>query len=353
VNGLLAPTFQVLPFTVIRRERKLPFPAKVLVRKGQKVGANDAVVEAKLSSKHLMLDIAVGLAVSRTQSERFIRVKPGDRLAKGDLIAGPAGIGKRVMRASQNCQVILVGSDRVLLELTDNLIQVKAGMSGEVVELISDCGVVIETTGALIQGTWGNGRVDFGVMSVQAKEPGGSLLSDQLDLSKRGAVILGAHCDSEDTLHLAQELPVRGLILASMLISLRSVAEKMDYPIILLEGFGSHSMSKPAFTLLSDSGRREVSVNAQAWNAFKGRRPEIVIPHPGERVVAPPRTVERLSVNQQVRSVRAPHAGEIGRLIRLCGTVSLPSGIRTQAAEVQYVNGEKAVLPLENLEVFI
>ncbi len=350
---MLAPTFHMLPLTVIRRERKLPYPGKILVRKGQKVGANDAVVEAKLSPKHLMLDIAVGLAISRTQSERFIRVKPGDRLAKGDLIAGPAGMGKRVMRAPQNCQVILVGSDQVLLELTDNLHQVKAGMSGEVVELISDCGVVIETTGTLIQGNWGNGRVDFGVMTVLAKEPGGSLLPDQLDLSMRGAVILGAHCDSEATLRLAQELPVRGLILASMLISLRSVAEKMDYPILLIEGFGSQEMSKPAYKLLANSGRREVSVNAQEWNAFKGIRPEIVIPLPGEGVVAPPRLVERLSVNQQVRSVRSPHAGEIGRLIRLCGTVSLPSGIRTQAAEVQYDTGEKAVLPLENLEILI
>jgi hypothetical protein len=63
--------------------------------------------------------------------------------------------------------------------------------------------------------------------------------------------------------------------------------------------------------------------------------------------------MEKISVNQQVRSVRAPHAGEIGRLVRLCGTVSLPSGIRAQAAEVQYDNGERAVLPLENLEVLI
>jgi hypothetical protein len=63
--------------------------------------------------------------------------------------------------------------------------------------------------------------------------------------------------------------------------------------------------------------------------------------------------MESFSVNQLVRSVRAPHAGEIGRLTRLCGPVSLSSGIRAQAAEVQYDNGEKAILPLENLEIFI
>jgi hypothetical protein len=63
--------------------------------------------------------------------------------------------------------------------------------------------------------------------------------------------------------------------------------------------------------------------------------------------------MDKLAVNQQVRSVRAPRPGEIGRLMRLCGSVLFSSGIRAQAAEVKFDNGEKVVLPLENLEVFI
>lgn len=353
MNEYLAPACHMLPLTLIRRDRKLKFPGKILVRKGQKVGANDPVVEARLHSKHALLDVAMGLAVSRLKSEQYIRVKPGDQLLKGDLIAGPVGMARRVMRAPQNCQVLLVGADQVLLELSENAAQVRAGMSGEVVEIIADRGVVIETTGSLIQGNWGNGQADFGVLAVLVRETGDLLSVDQLDLSMRGAVLFGTHCAEEAFLQAARELPVRGLILASMSISLRSVAESMDYPILLLEGFGKMTLNKQAFRLLSGSGGREVSVNAQAWEPFEGRRPEVVIPMPAEGMPVPLRTTERFMVNQLVRSVRSPNAGKTGRLARLCGPVLFPSGLRAEAAELQYDDGEKAVVPLANLELLL
>lgn len=353
MTDMPASTCHILPLTVIRRERKQAFPGRILVRKGQRIGANDPVVEARLNPKHTLLDVAMGLAVSRSQSEQYIRVKAGDQLLKGDLIAGPVGISRRVLRAAQNCQVLLVGTDQVLLELSENPAQVKAGMSGEVIEILADRGVVIETIGSLIQGNWGNGQVDFGVLAVLARESGDTVSPDQLDLSMRGAVIFGIHCDDEAFLLAAQNLPIRGLILASMKISLRAVAEKMEYPVLLLDGFGRMEFNKQAYRLLSGSARREVSVNAQPWASFEGKRPEIVIPLVAEGVVLPPRGTERFAVNQVVRSVRAPNTGKPGRLARLCGQVLLPSGIQAQAAEVQYEDGEKAILPLENLELML
>ena len=51
--------------------------------------------------------------------------------------------------------------------------------------MIPDRGAVVETTGALIQGLWGNGRLDFGLMNVVVEEPDGILTSDQLDVRMR------------------------------------------------------------------------------------------------------------------------------------------------------------------------
>ena len=42
---------------------------------------------------------------------------------------------------------------------------------------------------------------------------------------------------------------------------------------------------------------------------------------------------------------------KVGILNRLLGTVTLPSGIRAQAAEVQMEDDQRLVLPLANLEV--
>jgi len=352
MNEVLAPVVHLLPLTHIRRERILPVPGKILVRKGQKVGANDVVAEARLNAKHLLLDVAVGLAVQRNRAEQYIRVKPGDQLAEGDLLAGPAGFGHRVLRAPGNSRVILVGSDEILLELAEGLSQVKAGITGEVVELIADYGVVIETTGALIQGVWGNNRVDYGLLTVLAHDPAEVLIPQQLDDSLRGAVIMSGHCQSSDTLQLAARLPVRGLILASMSIKLLPLAASMEYPIILLEGCGDLGMNKLAFKLLTTSERREVSINAQERDIHLGRHPEIVIPLPVDREITQPGDAVTFSPDQQVRSVRSPYEGSVGRLVHLSGVVSFPSGIRAQAAEVIFDDGELVLLPLENLEVF-
>ncbi|NIM07938.1 MAG: hypothetical protein GTO53_01975, partial [Planctomycetales bacterium] len=75
---------------------------------------------------------------------------------------------------------------------------------------------MIEMTGSLLQGVWGNGRIDFGVMRVIAEAPTHHLTPDQLDVQMRGSIIFGGRCDQEETLQAAAELSLRGLILFSM-----------------------------------------------------------------------------------------------------------------------------------------
>jgi hypothetical protein len=55
--------------------------------------------------------------------------------------------------------------------------------------------------------------------------------------------------------------------------------------------------------------------------------------------------------DQTVRVTRAPNAGQIGRLVNLIGYAVMPSGIRTQAAEVLMENDLVNVVPLANLEI--
>ena len=42
-------------------------------------------------------------------------------------------------------------------------------------------------------------------------------------------------------------MPLRGLLLGSMTADLQAVAEKMSYPIILIEGFGHLPLNSAAF----------------------------------------------------------------------------------------------------------
>jgi hypothetical protein len=348
---MLAPVTHILPVTVIRRDRVLPGPGKILVRKGQKVSAIDVVAEAKVNPEHMLIDVGRGLGLSGERADQYIQCKPGDRLAEGDIIAGPIGVSRRVMRSPREGQVILCGNGQVLLEVTGKLFQLKAGLPGDVVDLIADRGVMIETTGALIQGVWGNGHVEYGVMSVLAKHPDQVLTPDQLDVSLRGSIVMAAHCEDPEALKTGEELPLRGLILASMSSALVPRARQVRIPIILLEGFGQHPMNPVAFKLLTTNVRREVSLNAELMDRYAGTRPEIVIPLPGTSSLTAPRETDRFAPDQQVRIVRAPFAGSVGTIVGLKGQVLLPSGLKAQAAEVRLDDDQKVVIPLANLEI--
>ncbi|MBN2550326.1 MAG: hypothetical protein JXB15_14275 [Anaerolineales bacterium] len=350
---MLAPVTHILPLTTIHRERVLQIPGKVIVRKGQKVNASDTIAEARLDSEHLLLDISRSLGVSSKQVDKYIKCVAGDALAEGDLVAGPVGMARRVVRSPVNGQVLLAGSGQVLIEAAGQPFQLKAGLSGEIADLISDRGAIVETTGALIQGVWGNGRIDSGLMTVLLKSPDESLTPDQLDVSLRGAIALAAHCGDPEVLKTAEELPLRGLILSTISANLVKLALLMHYPIIVLDGFGQRPMNSTAYKLLTTNERHDVSINAEPWDRYAGTRPEVVIPLPAPGTPALPRDTDVFSPDQQVRVLRAPYANMIGSITALKGQVVFPNGLHLQAAEVRLESGESVLVPLANLEVLL
>jgi hypothetical protein len=348
---MLAPVRHILPLTTIRRERLLPFPGKVVVRRGQKVGATDTVAEVNLAPEHILLDLARGLGISAKKVENYIQIKVGYPVAEGDIIAGPAGMTRRVVRAPHNGRVIQVDGGKALLEVQGQPFELKAGLPGTVIDLLPDRGVVIETTGALVQGIWGNGRIEFGLMYVLAKTPDHTLTTDSLDVSQRGSIILAGHCASAEALKSAEEMPLRGIVLSSLSPALIPVAAKMRIPVMVIEGFGRWPMDTASFNLLTTNARREIALNSEPWDRYLGTRPELVIPLPATGELPPPRDADFFGTGQQVRVLRAPYAGKIGTLVDLPGMVVFPSGIRAMAGEVHLESGESAVLPLANLEV--
>ena len=93
------PVVNILPLTTIERERVLPIPGRVVARQGQKVAPRDVIAETDLSPEHLILNIAQGLGVSIDQADDAIQRVTGDDVKEGDIIAGPIGITRRVVRA--------------------------------------------------------------------------------------------------------------------------------------------------------------------------------------------------------------------------------------------------------------
>jgi hypothetical protein len=337
--------------TNIQRERRLPVAGEVLVRKGQKVNPTDVVAEGILAPEHVLLDAARGLGVSAKKADKLMQKKAGDEVEAGDLLAGPGRFGRRVV-APRAGTIVVAGGGQILIQVESKRHELKAALTGTVIELIPDYGVVLETVGALVQGVWGNGRVDASLLTVRMKAPDDELAPDSLDVSFRGSAVLGGHVAQAEVLTTAAELPLRGMILGSMMPNLMPTAQKMPYPIILLDGFGKIPMNSAAFKLLSTSGRREVAINAEPFSRFDNSRPEVIITLPSETPPDYPLETDIFKPNQQVWVVRAPYKSKVGTLLAVrSGLATMPNGLRTYAADVRLESGETVAIPLANLEV--
>jgi len=349
---MLAPVNHIMPLATVERERVLPISGNVLAKLNQSVSPTDVIAEAIWSREHVLIDVARKLGISANEADRLIRVKVGDKISEGTEVAVSKGFISRALRSPKDGNVVAAGAGQVLLETDETNIQLKAGLPGVIIQIIPNRGALIRIVGALVQGTWGNGCIDTGLMLNLTEKTGDELIVSRLDASLRGSIILTSIVRDADTLRAAEELPVRGLVLSSISPALLPAAKQMRYPIIAIDGFGHMPMNSAAYKLLTSNAKREATINAEAFNRHTGARPEIIIPLPVSQEPPLPKDIDTLEPGQTVRLRRAPHAGTVGTLTSLrSGLSTMPSGLRARAADVKLDNGEKIVVPLVNLEI--
>lgn len=349
---MLAPVTYIKPTATLRRQRTLPVEGFVLVNLGDHVHSGDAVARANLFSGHIMLDAARALGISADHVEKLLQRKAGEQVEAGDILAGRRGITKRVLRAPAGGQVAAISGGQILLQMSDESSKLLARVPGEVIDIDPGRGVLIECVCAWLQGAWGNGAVEDGILYFASEGAAHRLTADEIDMSQRGAVMVSGYCDQRQTLELAAQVPIRGLILGSLATRLIPIAEKMPYPIVLTEGFGSMPMNADAYNLLREHDGEEATINAQSYDLYSGERPEVIIPLEIEG--RPPRPVELQSfrLGLTARILHGPYHGAVGEISHLLPhSTQFPSGIRAAGAEISLARGGTTTVPLANLEV--
>ncbi|HNH25714.1 MAG TPA: hypothetical protein PLR93_01780 [Anaerolineales bacterium] len=349
---MLAPVHHVIGLTTIVRERLLPISGNVIARVQQKVTASEVVAETRWAREHALLDVARILGVSPTVADKLIKCKVDDKVAASAEIAVGRGLFPRSVRAPKDGRVVAVGGGQVLMEIGEAKMEVRAGIPGTVVQVVPGRGVVIQSFGGLVQGIWGNGRIDSGVLVNLMEGLDTVLLPNRMDVSLRGSIILGGMIKNVETLQALAELPARGLIASSIQPSLLPKAREMRYPILVTDGIGSLPMNSAAYKLLSTNAKREVTLNTEPYDRYTGARPEVFIALPISAEPPMPNEVEIFAPGMQVRMRRPPSMGMIGSIVAIKpGLTVLPSGLRAQAAEVKLENDETVIVPLVNMEV--
>ena len=349
---MLAPVKHILPITIVQRTRILPVPGEVIALAGQTVAPNEVIAIGQSRRRHALLDVARKLAVSEADAVSLVERKPGDRVAKGDVIASKSGFSQKTLRAPGNGTIVMVAEGRVLIKRDSTPYELRAGYPGVIAELIPKRGAVVEITGAVAQGVWGNGKMSNGILTVLVKEPDETLEPEQVSGKLQGAVVLAGECRSAEALKQCADRGIQGLIVGSLAPALAATAVKMPYPILVLDGFGQLPMNTVAFRLLSTNDKRGVMLNAEGQQRVQGSRPEVLIPLPGTAAVDLPPEMGELEPGQRVRVTRAPHKGKVGTIESLPhGKITFDNGLRAPGAQLKLENGLPARVPLVNLEI--
>lgn len=342
----IAPLIQLRPMTTIDKKRSSKIPADIRVRIGQKVNYDTIIGETEYFSDHVVLDIAQGLGTRKELIADTIAVRSGDQINSGDLIAGPVGIAKRVVRSPLDGHVVLVHENKVVLKAQSKSQFIHACMPGEIVEIIHQQGVVIRTRGGRYEGVWGNGRIGYGTLRC---------ITHPAEISPSNAddgdiIFFVNFSDDAGFLEILNEYKPKGMVIGSIAPFLLPIIKEYPYPVMLLLGFSVIEINSKSINSINQFDGYSVTLDAEPTNWYSVDRPELIIPRPDSGHQTDPK-INSLQTGQEVRIIGHPHSWESGRIVDFVDFSILPNGIQTKSAVVKISDNNTIEVPITNLEI--
>jgi hypothetical protein len=355
-----------------RCRRLLPLTGDVLVKVGDRVSAQDVVARTFLPGDAVPVNLAKRLGISASELSRNMLRKVGETVSAGEPIARTNGFfgyfrTEFPSPSSGTIEAISKITGQVILRGSPNAVQVVAYLSGTIVEVIPNEGVVVEADAAVIQGIFGIGGEAFGKICLVAKSPDEDVAESVITSEYRGCIVVGGRRITGNAVRKAIQIGVSAIVgggiddhdLREILGYDLGVAvtgtEKLGTTIIITEGFGDIAMARRTFDLLASHAGRNASVNGATQIRAGVMRPEIVIPL-AEPLSAESRDAGRvagaLEVGSSVRVIREPYFGALGQVSRLPHEqVMLESESLARVVDVMLTDGSEVTVPRANVEL--
>ena len=359
----------------IRKDRNLPLPGDVIVKKGDTVKSGDIVAMTNLPGKVHAVNVINRLAILPTDLRKNMLKKEGDSVVKDEPIAETSPFIKmfKSICLSPITGIIESISDitgQVLLREPPKPVQITAYVDGKVVETIENEGVVIETNATFIQGIFGIGGETTGELQIVVNSPDDIVKPEDVKEVHRGKIIAGGSIIYSDAIKKALDTGVKGIVVGG--IRDKEINELLGYDlgvaitgsedinitIIITEGFGQIGMAQRTFDMIKLREGAVASINGATQIRAGVVRPEIIIPYNDEDASgmsdesgSADGKSAGISIGDQIRIIRNPNFGMLGTV------KSLPSKLQTieteamaRVLEVKFPDGQTSIVPRANIE---
>lgn len=377
------PTFKpvVSPLTMISQVRELPFAGEVLVRVGNRVEPGEVVARTLAPVRGRRFPVARLLNIAEKDLPSRVLVEDDGDVEAGDILVRVGGLRQRVWRAPIEGTLSTAEAGQGYLVITPpaDVLELRAHLKGFVAAVEAYRTVTVQSAVSLVQGVFGLGGEQHGVLRTAVTDEGDELLLEMLDERSALSILIGGGPVSAEALMRAIELRVRGLIVGSIpsgelqafleyqgeedwavgglgwTFPPKTAGRSFPMTLVVTEGFGRRPMCRQAFELLTSYDGWEATLDGRTWlHGPELRRPQVLIPltraDPSD--ISPDEEAERLAAGVQVRLLGTEYLGQVGKIVALPrGTRPLACGSRLRVADVRLDDGQILAVPFENLEV--
>lgn len=337
----------------IRRVQRLPANSVPRVLGKQTVKATEILAVGELIGRHRVVDVAAALEVNPKRVENLLVKSEGNMIDEDELLATRKRFLKKRLRVKSpiSGHIVRVENGQVLIEGERDRIEVEAALPGKILDIASGQHIVIETTGAQIQIAWGHGGLVWGTLKILDDDPSNAANTNRFNIEHRGAIIATALPLTEELIKEAADIHVKGIIGSSMSSTLVPLAEEMEFPIGLTQGFGNLPMSERVLNLLKTYNERDIALDMGMAFDWREKRPEIIIPLSEQKPAPIDERDKGLSAGQRVRILQSPYLGEIGTVVDVPdGPRQVASGFWLDGAVIEMASGDSVFIPVANLE---
>jgi hypothetical protein len=368
-----APGLRVAKKTVIRKDRILPLKGEVVKKVGDKVIKDDVVAKTALPGNVTTVNVVNLLGIQASDIRNFMFVKEGESFKKGDIIAESKSFIKFLRTKveapiSGTVEAISDVTGQVILREPPLPVEVQAYISGEVIEVVPEEGIIIETTATFIQGIFGIGGETWGQLKFAVDTPAEELNPEKLNESFKDCIVVGGSFASYEAINKAVKVGIKGLIVGGIRDEdLKKIlgydlgvaitgSEQIGITVLLTEGFGKIAIADRTYNTLKERMNEMTSISGATQIRAGVIRPEIIIPYNENSKSNLSDDNEQnaliLEPGSQIRSIRPPFFGKLGTVVSLPHELQkIESETKARVLEVKFHDGTVAIIPRANVEI--